>query len=283
MIISFGTSGQVASELGRFDGVKTVGRDVADFRSPAACADFVLSSGARAIINAVAYTDVENAEHEEGTANLINGFTPGEIARACVKLNIPIIHISSDYVFDGCASVPYGPDAICAPINAYGRSKLLGETLIINSGARHAILRTSWVFSEKSNSFPSKVLQKAKSHNFIDVVDDQVGGPTPAASIAGACVQIAYALMESDTKSGVYHLSGLPDTSWADFAIEIFELANAPAAIRPVLSNILSGKAPRPKNSRLDCTSTLKVFGVKRPNWKSELLELVTKIKEEND
>ena len=276
MILVFGKTGQVATELQRLGDVVALGRDQADLSDPAACADAIRTHAPRAVINAAAYTAVDRAEEEEALATLINGDAPTAMAQACAELGIPLIHISTDYVFAGTGDAPWQPDDPTAPQNAYGRSKLAGEIGIRNSGAVHAILRTSWVVSAHGANFVKTMLRLSDTRDQISVVDDQIGGPTPARAIAAACLAIAGQLQEAPEKTGTYHFSGAPDVSWCAFARAIFAQAARPTRVQAISTSAYPTPAARPLNSRLECNTTTSVFGLARPDWHAGLKECLT-------
>ena len=268
MILVIGKNGQVATELQRFSGVIALGRAEVDLSNPWACAEAISKHHPNAVINAAAYTAVDKAEKEEPLATLINGYAPKAIAQVCAKLGIPLVHISTDYVFDGSGETPWSPDNFTAPQNAYGRSKLVGEIGIRESGAVYAIFRTSWVISAHGSNFVKKMLQLSKTQKKIRVVSDQIGGPTPARDIAVACLQIAEQLQFDPSKLGTYHFSGLPNISWAEFAKYIFQKKSRSITVTPVPTTDYPTLAARPLNSRLECTQTTQIFGIKQPNWR---------------
>jgi len=271
MILVFGKTGQVATELQRLGDVVALGRDQADLANPAACADAIRIHAPRAVINAAAYTAVDRAEGEEAMARLINGDAPTAMARACAELGTPLIHISTDYVFDGTGDTPWGPNDPTAPQNAYGRSKLAGEIGIRDSGAVHVILRTSWVVSAHGANFVKTMLRLSETRDALTVVADQIGGPTPARDIAAACLQIADQLIADPSKSGTYHYGGALDVSWADFATAIFEQAGKAVTVTPIPTTDYPMPAKRPLNSRMDCGATQRAFGIQRPDWRERL------------
>ena len=271
MILVFGNTGQVATELQQLGDVVALGRDQADLSNPAACADAIRTHSPRAVINAAAYTAVDKTEEEEALATLINGDAPTAMAQACAELDIPLIHISTDYVFGGTGDAPWQHDDPTAPQNAYGRSKLAGEIGIRNSGAVHAILRTSWVVSAHGANFVKTMLRLSDTRDALNIVADQIGGPTPARDIAAACLQMAEQLIADPSKSGTYHYSGAPDVSWADFARAIFEQAGKAVAVTPIPTTDYPTPAKRPLNSRMDCGATQQAFGIPRPDWRDEL------------
>jgi dTDP-4-dehydrorhamnose reductase len=278
MILVFGKTGQVAIELQRLGDLVVLGRDQVDLADPAACADAIRTHAPRVVINAAAYTAVDKAEEDEALATLINGDAPTAMARACVDLGIPLIHISTDYVFEGTGDTPWQPDDPTAPQNAYGRSKLAGEIGIRNSGAVHVILRTSWVVSAHGANFVKTMLRLSDTRDALNVVADQIGGPTPARDIAAACLKMAERLIADPSKSGIYHYSGAPDVSWADFARAIFEQAGKAMAVTPIPTTDYPTPAKRPLNSRMDCGATQQVFGIARPDWSDGLNTIVQEL-----
>lgn len=280
----FGKSGQVARALiacGEAEAgltIEAVDRSQADFTQPDTCAALVEATDADVVINAVAYTAVDQAESDEAVATTINGTTPGAIAAACTDRGLPFVHISTDYVFDGAGKVPFATDHPTAPLGAYGRSKLAGEEAVRAAGGTHAILRTSWVFSEHGNNFAKTMLRLGAERDGLTIVADQIGGPTSAAHIAQSCLTVARALRESPGQGGTYHLSGGPDVSWADFAREIFAQAKLSCAVEDIPSSAYPTPAARPKNSRLDNSQTLASFGIERSDWRIELADVLKKM-----
>ena len=274
-ILAFGKTGQVGRELGRLAGVTCLGRDRADLSDPAACAAVIRAMRPRAVINAAAWTDVDGAEAEQARARTINAEAPAAMAAQCAALGIPFVTISTDYVFDGSGETPWRPDDTPAPINAYGRTKLAGERAVAGAGGAWAVLRTSWVFSPHGRNFVTTMLQLGRSRGALDVVADQVGGPTPADAIARACLNIAEMLCTEPEKSGIYHFSGSPDIDWAGFAREIFAQAGLGCTVRDIATDEWPTPAARPRNSRLDCSRTGTVFDLKRPDWRASLHEIL--------
>lgn len=279
MILVFGKSGQVARELGKLPvEAHFLSREDADFSDPVACALQVTDrEGVTAVINAVAYTAVDRAEDEEDLARLVNAETPATIAAACAERRIPFIHISTDYVFSGRGATPFAPEDSIAPLNAYGRTKAEGERLVRQSGATHAILRTSWVFSAHGSNFVKSMLHLSQSSDRLKIVADQTGGPTPASAIAKAAVCLADDLGAHPQKSGTYHFSGAPDVSWAEFARAIFTEAGRQVAVEDIPTSAYPTPASRPHNSRLDCSS-LTQFNLHRPDWRRELRNVLKEL-----
>lgn len=271
----FGKTGQVARELAALaPGARFVGRDSVDLTEPLDCIACIETARPTAIINAAAWTAVDEAEEQRVAAFNVNGRAPAAMASAAARLKIPIVQISSDYVFDGHGSAPWCPDDIPAPLGVYGASKHAGEEGVIASGAAHAILRTSWVFSTHGKNFVKTMLVLGETRDQLNVVGDQIGGPTPAAAIAALALTMAETLIADPSRSGIYHFSGAPDLSWADFARAIFRTSGQPVTVTDVPSTVFPRPAPRPKNSRLDCASTEAVFGAARPDWQAALTQI---------
>ena len=219
MLLIFGATGQVARELARARPDATfLGRDKADLTDPEACAAAIRALKPHAVINAAAHTAVDRAEAEEALATTINGASPTAMARECAALAIPFLHISTDYVFDGSGTEPFRPAAPTGPLGAYGRSKLVGEqgvrAAMNEGGGVHAILRTSWVFSAHGANFVKTMLRLGATRDSLNVVSDQIGGPTPARDIAAALLAMTETLLANPAASGTYHFSGAPDVSW---------------------------------------------------------------------
>jgi dTDP-4-dehydrorhamnose reductase len=271
-ILVIGRTGQVAGELLRRcpQGWRMValGREEADLTDPDRCAGAVLGHDADAVINAAAYTEVDRAEDEESLATVVNGAAPAAMAAAAAKKGVPFLHISTDYVFDGSGVEPWRPDDDTRPLGAYGRSKLSGEKGVLAAGGPHAILRTSWVFSAHGKNFVKTMLRLGETRATMRVVSDQVGGPTPAGDIASALLKMAHSLHSGTGESGIFHFSGAPDVSWADFARRIFQRANMKAEVVGIGSAEYPTKAKRPANSRLDCQSLKIKHGIDRPDWR---------------
>lgn len=285
-ILVFGHTGQVATELRALSSddvrVTTLNRAVADLGDPAACAAAIKAHAPDAVINAAAYTAVDRAEEDEATAMVINADAPAVMAQACAQSGIPFVTISTDYVFSGEGDAPWQPDDETGPIGAYGRTKLAGELAVAAAGGAWAVLRTSWVVSAHGNNFIKTMLRLGSERDALTIVDDQIGGPTGAAEIAQACVSIAQALKNTPDQSGIYHFAGTPDTSWADFARRIFEKSGTSCAVTGIPSSDYPTPAIRPLNSRMDCTTTAKVFGIQRPDWRESLDRILAQLAEMN-
>jgi dTDP-4-dehydrorhamnose reductase len=280
-LLILGKTGQVATELGRRlpSGVSAtfLGRDKADLADPAACAAAVQSADADAVINAAAWTAVDKAEGEEAAATVVNGAAPAAMALAAARRGLPFLHISTDYVFDGAGDAAFRPDHPTAPLGAYGRSKLAGELGVQAAGGAHLILRTSWVVSAHGANFVKTMLRLGREREALNVVADQIGGPTPAAAIADALIVAARAMCDG-APGGTQHFAGAPDTSWAGFARAIMAGAGLACRIEDIPSSAYPTPARRPLNSRLDCTGLEAAFGIRRPDWQAGLTDILTEL-----
>ena len=274
-ILVFGKNGQVARELAGLDGVTCLDRNVADLSDPAACAAAIERHGPDAVINAAAYTAVDKAESEEAQAQVINSEAPGAMARTCAALGIPLVHISTDYVFEGSGTAPWQPSDPTGPLGAYGRTKLAGEEAVRAAEGTYAILRTSWVVSAHGNNFVKTMLRLGAERDVLTIVADQIGGPTGAREIAEACHTMAQQLITHPEKSGTYHFSGTEDCSWADFAREIFAQSGITCDVTDIPTSEFPTPAVRPPNSRMDCSLTQATFGLQRPQWKLSLATIL--------
>jgi dTDP-4-dehydrorhamnose reductase len=233
------------------------------------------------VINAAAYTAVDRAESEPEIAFAVNSGGPGYLALACARRNIPLIHISTDYVFDGNKGTPYvEADPIC-PIGIYAESKAAGEKAVREALQTHIILRTSWLYGAHGNNFVKTILRLAKEREELRVVDDQYGSPTHAADLAEAILTIAKRIHGQRAISwGTYHYCGKGITSWHAFAQEICQLGKKHAALRvKVINAISTNEYPtatrRPPFSALDCAKIEKCFGVRRKPWQDSLAEML--------
>ncbi|MCE0507192.1 dTDP-4-dehydrorhamnose reductase [Roseivivax sp. GX 12232] len=270
-LLVFGETGQVATALARHPGVVTRGRAACDVTEAGALEATLDAVAPRAVINAAAYTAVDRAEEEPEAAFALNAEAPGRIAALCAARGLPLVHISTDYVFDGSGSAPFGPGDPTGPLNVYGQSKLAGEEALRAAGGVHVILRTSWVFSATGANFVKTMLRLGAEREALNIVADQVGGPTPAAAIAEACLGIAETLIASPETAGTYHFAGAPDVSWADFARAIFTEAGLDCRVSDIPTSAYPTPARRPANSRLDTSATEATFGLSRPDWRHHL------------
>jgi dTDP-4-dehydrorhamnose reductase len=280
----FGVTGQVAKELARRtpDGVQltALGRDLANLADPGACEDAIKAADADVVINAAAFTAVDQAESDETAAYLINGETPGIMAKAAAKRGLPFLHISTDYVFNGDGDRPWQETDMTGPMGVYGASKLAGERRVAEADGPHVILRTSWVFSAHGKNFVKTMLRLGAEKDRLSVVDDQIGGPTPAAAIADALWKMAAGLHQGRGETGIFHFAGVPAVSWAGFAEEIFSQSSLPN--RPVITRIPTSEFPtpakRPHNSRLDCSRIRSAYGIEQPDWRDGLSDVIREL-----
>ena len=293
-ILLLGATGQVGTELRRalpsiagaeVMSATSTGRlddsncELADFRDPSSVASLVSKLKPDFVVNAAAHTAVDRAEEEVDLSHLINAVTPTAVAKACAELGVPMIHFSTDYVFDGNGTSPYQVDHPTAPLGAYGNSKLAGEDGIRLSGAKHVILRTAWVYGNHGHNFMRTMLRLADKDQ-LNVVNDQIGCPTPAWLIADVTAEI---LAKGVGEGGPHHVVAMGETSWAGFADAIFDDAKARDLIssRPVVNGIPSSEYPtpakRPAYSVLDTASLRETYGVVLPNWRDALRKTLEK------
>lgn len=230
------------------------------------------------IINAAAHTAVDRAEQEVELSNAINRDGPRYLAQAAENCGAVMLHISTDYVFDGEGDKPYLESDQTAPQGVYGQSKLAGEQAVADECSKYLILRTAWVFGEHGNNFVKTMLRLAQTRDELNIVGDQFGGPTYAGDIADALIaMIEFIDKGQDPEWGVYHFSGMPYASWYDFAAKIFQLAESKEILaeHPRLSSIPTSAYPtpakRPANSRLDCSKIENQFGIKPSDWNAAL------------
>ena len=224
------------------------------------------------IVNAAAYTAVDRAEKDVDLAYAINHKGAENLAIAVSKLDIPLLHISTDFIFDGSKEEAYLETDSCGPISVYGASKRAGEEAIYNKCVKHIILRTAWVFGGPV-SFVKTMRRLAENRTELSVVADQFGGPTPAIDIANSLLTMAGAAVDSDFDNwGIYHYCGTPKVSWHEFAVEILKDVKG-VTVNPIPTSGYPTPAKRPANSVLDCTKIQDVFGISQPNWKSYLKE----------
>ncbi len=276
-----GKSGQLARSLAAINSIHDIhcyGRPELDLMDGDAATAFAIAQKPDAIINAAAYTAVDQAESEEETANQINAFGAAALAKAANDLAVPFLHLSTDYVFDGSKDSPYIESDITQPTGAYGRSKLLGEQMVAAANPNALIFRTAWVYSPYGKNFVKTMLWLAANKDTVSVVGDQVGNPTYAPDIATALINVIDHVEQngwSDNLAGIYHLAGSGDTSWHDFAAAIFKSVRASGSTAPKLSSITTSQYPtaaiRPANSRLCCKKLEKTFGIKLPHWDESL------------
>lgn len=278
-LLVFGKGGQLSSELAlQAPEARYLGQDEADLTDPAACAALLRQIAPRAVINAAAHTAVDRAESEAEIAHLINAAAPTAMAVVAAELGIPLLHVSTDYVFDGSGETPWRETDPTGPLGVYGASKLAGEQGIAAAGGRWAVLRTSWVFSAHGQNFVRTMLRLGAERDELRVVADQHGGPTPARAIAAACLTMIAAMRDDPAKGGLYHFAGAPDTTWADFARAIMDRAGLSCRVTDIPSSDYPTPARRPANSRLDCGAIARDFGISRPDWREGLAEAIMEL-----
>ena len=286
-ILQFGQSGQLGTELivalskdSNF-GATILGRAQADFTDPSAIESAVLKADALdVVINAVAYTAVDRAEQEEALAHRVNAEAVDAMARACAARGVPLIHVSTDYVYDGAKAGPYVESDPTAPLNAYGRTKLAGEDRIRDRLPAHVILRTSWIYSAGGRNFMTTMLRLGAERDEVRVVDDQYGAPTSARDLAEAIAVIARQITGPAPQFGTYHYANAGETSWHGFAAEIFRQAGLKARAVPIPASEYPTPARRPANSRLDLTKISRIFGIEPPVWQASLAKVLAGMKE---
>ncbi|GAB7533736.1 dTDP-4-dehydrorhamnose reductase [Pseudomonas sp. 3A(2025)] len=281
-ILVIGQHGQVSQHLQRsladLGELQVLGREQLDLSHSHAIIQTVQAAQPDLIINAAAHTAVDQAEKEPGLARAINATAPGLLAEAAAGLGVPLIHYSTDYVFDGRKPAPYTEQDAPHPLGVYGSSKLAGEQAIKAVGGQHLILRTSWVYSLHGRNFlltMQKLLQERES---LSVVADQIGAPTWAGSIAHSTRQLIERWRDGTPGAwGVYHLTNSGETSWYGFAQAIGKQLLAEgkpcATLAPIAASAYPTPAARPLNSRLDCSLLAHQWGVTQPDWQHALLE----------
>ena len=287
-ILITGGAGQVGIELGRLDwdvGVRAFAptRAELDITSPKSVASLFARQAFDGVVNAAAYTAVDRAEDDAGGAFAVNGVGPALLADACRKADIPLIHISTDYVFSGAKTAPYVEDDPVGPLGVYGASKLAGELAVQSGRARSVVLRTAWVVSAHRSNFLKTMRRLSATHAEINVVADQTGSPTGAADIAAVIKTIMEAhLIDRAAPVGVYHFVNDGEASWCDLANAVFALASddAPRAVaRPITTDQYPTPARRPANSRLATDKIRRDFAVKPRPWRDAVADIVAELR----
>lgn len=285
-----GQDGQVVRSLveraTRYQDIEVLplGRPALDLSQLDTIESAILGAKPHVIVSAAAYTAVDQAETDEAAAFAINAAAVGEIGRVAKALGISVVHLSTDYVFDGENASAYVETDTVNPLGVYGRSKLEGERLLAASGADHAILRTAWIYSPYGKNFLRTMLRLAETRDDLDVVADQIGNPTSALDIADAVFKVGNNLLASDNARlrGVFHMTGSGDASWADFASEIFAVSgkrNGPTAnVHPIKTAEYPTPAKRPQNSRLHCSKLAANHGITMPDWQTSMSEVVPRL-----
>ena len=289
-LLVFGATGQLAHEIGElgkatdsFD-ITCLSRQQADLSAPDTLPAVIDAHRPEAVIIAAAYTAVDKAESEEALATTINGEAPGVIARHCTTLGLPLLHVSTDYVFDGSKDGAYVEADPVNPIGAYGRSKLAGEQAIQAACAEHIILRTAWVYSAHGANFVKTMLRLGAERDQLKIVADQHGIPTAAADLAAACLDATRQVLTYNRTDawGIYHYSGAGPTTWFGFADEIFSQAaeywGRRPAIGPQATEDYPTPAARPKNSVLDCSKIADTFGIVAKPWAQSLQPVIARL-----
>lgn len=256
-----------------------------DLAIPKMIAPALRAARPHVIVNAAAYTAVDQAESEPDLAMRVNGEAAGEAARAAAALGVPVIQISTDYVFDGALDRPYREDDATGPISAYGASKLAGERAVAAASDNHAILRTAWIYSPFGKNFVKTMLRLAETCDEVGVVADQHGCPTSALDIADAVLAVARNLAarpQDETLRGIFHMSAAGEAAWADVAEAIFaereRLGGKPVAVKRIATTDYPTPAQRPANSRLDCDKLAARHGVTLPAWRGSLATCVERL-----
>lgn len=284
-ILVTGTTGQVATALryrcsNRVDvELITLGRPALELSQPNTVAETIAHHRPDIVVSAAAWTAVDLAEDEPALATCVNANGAGQVALGAAMVDAPVIHLSTDYVFDGSKMSAWVEDDPVNPLSVYGRSKLAGEQQVADNNFKHLILRTSWVYAPFGKNFVKTMLSLAQTRDTLTIVDDQYGCPTSAFDIADAILCVAEKVSGPDSAQnsfwGVYHLAGTGTATWCDFAREIFrqskELDLPTAHVSPVGTDAFPTKATRPRNSRLDCSKLEDVFGFRAPPWSASL------------
>lgn len=274
-ILVTGANGQLGSEIRKIgfsllDDVFYTDVEELDITNYTAVEKFIQLHEIDTIINCAAYTAVDRAEEEPEQAAKINTLAVANLAKAAAKEDCLLIHISTDYVFDGTADKPYTEKNKPCPVSVYGKTKLAGEQEILKSGCLYIIIRTAWLYSSFGHNFVKTILRLADEKPELNVVNDQMGSPTYAADLARAIATI----MENDERveyEGIYHFSNEGICSWFDFATEIVNLSGKTCRVNPVSTAEYPSRTPRPAWSVLDKTKIKQTFGVEVPDWKSSL------------
>ncbi len=260
--------------------------EIADFDRPETLPALIARLAPQAVVNAAAYTAVDRAETDRDAAFRANADAPAAIAQACAAAGIPLIHYSTDYVFDGSGTRPYREDDATSPLGVYGESKRAGEEAIDASGARHAILRTAWVYAAHGKNFMRTMLRLAAERDELRVVADQIGSPTSADLIAETTVAVLRAMIDDPQRSfGTRHLTASEQTSWHGFATAIVERAHAQGRLarRPAVTAIATADYPtparRPAYSVLDCGLLQSELGLRLPRWSDDLDRVIAQLR----
>ena len=258
-------------------------RDQIDITDINATKKSILDIKPNLVLNASAYTAVDNAEEDKESANLVNHIAVTGLANICLEVDCWLFHVSTDYVFDGTSLNPYKENDQANPQGVYGLSKLMGEKSLHSSGCKYLIFRIAWVFSEYGNNFLKTMLNLGMVHEELKIVDDQIGCPTDAQEIASAMVRVIPCIEKEQLTSGIYNFCSDIPCSWYEFAKEIFKVADelglpTPNKIHPISSSEFPTKAKRPKYSVLDCSKIYDKFKIEPPSWKKSLIPIINKL-----
>lgn len=288
-ILLTGAGGQVAWEIERRAAgaglsIRALSRAELDISDNKAAHSMVAATSPRVIINAAAYTAVDKAESDKDRAFDVNRDGPGHLAAACAAREITLVHLSTDYVFDGQSKDPYVEEDFTVPLGVYGESKLAGEAVVRAFLDRHVILRTAWVYGVHGNNFVKTMLRLGRERDILRVVDDQRGSPTFAGDIADALLVIARRVISEalpEEAYGTFHYTGGGAVTWHGFAEQIFDLAAPSLGRRPQVEAITTAEYPtpakRPANSVLDCSKIGRTYGIMQRPWEESLKEMLTK------
>ena len=283
-VLLLGAGGQVGTEVAALADaafhVVGYGRSQLDIGDAAAVARRLDEARPDIVVNCAAYTAVDRAEEEPRTAKRVNADAVGALGSICAERRLPVIHLSTDYVFDGSASRPYREDDTPRPLGVYGATKLAGEVALRQATERHVILRLAWVFGRLGRSFVDTILRLARQRPELTVVDDQLGAPTPAVAVATTIKRIAAAATAPDAPAhtwGTFHFAATPTLSWCAFAQAIVDGAMATgllataSRVRPIATADWPAAAPRPLNSRLDGGKLQRVYRIAAADWQPHL------------
>ena len=286
VIMVTGGAGQLATAMEQEGGavVRRVGRPEFDFDRPSSIAEAVQAAQPTLVVNAAAWTAVDAAEAEPEAAGRANRDGPAALAAHCADAGIPLIHVSTDYVFDGTKGAPYTEDDPTNPTGVYGATKLEGEQAVLAACPHAVVLRTSWVYSATGKNFVRTMLAAAQKNPRLRVVADQRGCPTAARDLAVAILAVAARLRDGwqDQYAGVFHAAGTGSTTWHGLAVALFEDAAIYGHPAPTVDAIATADWPtparRPPDSRLDCTKLAEVFDVRLPEWRGGLSRVVAEL-----
>lgn len=257
-------------------------RDELDLTDAAALAEAFARTPFAAVINAAAFTAVDAAETQPDEAFLANAEVPARLAEATRRAGIPLVHISTDCVFDGALDRPYAEDDATAPISVYGASKLAGERAVLSGNPRAAVVRTAWVVSARGRNFVLTILDAAASRSELPVVADVIGSPTSADDLAEALVTLTLAMIaDPEASTGVYHCVNAGEASWADLAVEALRLAGSRTTVVAIPAADRPAPAPRPANSRLSCERLANDYGVTMRDWREAVAGIVAELPSE--